>query len=85
LFPNWIMWGLAVVISFSCIFFITFLAYPISIGSILYFPYKYISGHIKGLKGKILGIILGIIGVIIYLSMPVIISAVEYQFRILSF
>jgi hypothetical protein len=85
LFPDFIVWGLAIVISFASIFFVTFLGYPIAMGSIFYFCYNYISGHIKGIKGMVIGAIIGAIGVVIFLSIPTIISFVEYQIRIRSF
>jgi len=85
LFPDFIVWGLAIVISFASIFFVTFLAYPISMGSIFYFCYKYISGHIKGTKGMIIGAVIGAIGVVIFLSIPTITSFIEYQIRVRSF
>jgi hypothetical protein len=54
-------------------------------GSIFYFSYNYISGHIKGIKGKIIGVIIGAIGIALYLSISTIISFIEYQIRIRSF
>lgn len=81
LFPSWTRWGIAVVISFVSILFVSVLAYPISIGSILYFSYNKITDYIKGSKGKILGIIIGIIGVFIYLSIPSLINMLMGSFR----
>lgn len=80
-FPSFVLWGLAIVIAFVSILYVTILAYPISIGSILYFSYDKISSRIKGLKGKILGIIIGIIGVFAYLYIPTLINMLIGSFR----
>ena len=73
-FPSWTLWVISCVASFLTLMWISAFGYFIAIGSILYFCHKKISDYIKGTKGMILGIIVGVIGIILYMSIPAIID-----------
>jgi len=80
-FPSWTLCVIAFVASFFTLMWVSTFGFFIAVGSILYFCYKKISEYIKGTKGMIIGIIVGIIGVILYMSIPAIIDFITSLIR----
>jgi hypothetical protein len=75
-FPSGINWGIACVISIISLLWISTIGFFIAIVSILYFCYKKIKEYVSSTKGTIIGIIVGIICVIFYMSIPAIINLI---------
>jgi hypothetical protein len=76
IFPSGINWGIACIISLISLLWISTIGFFIAIVSILYFCYKKIREYVSGTKGTIIGIIVGIICVILYMSIPAIINLI---------